>query len=198
MLGKKKLIVYLSKVKRNPFVILWVLLCIGQGIAMFVDPPSFQYTSEKLRIDVIYMMYRLLSWFIWTMKLALPALILSLFPTYFFSGIFLSIIGSGQFSVALIPLVVEIMTLHFQVISDWGILLVNSVYLIGILIIQLIWFSFIKKLSESYKYRLQYDHKKSFIINWWNAFKEVGSSEFKVLLVVYFSVLILKVLTILL
>lgn len=69
-------------------------------------------------------------------------------------------------------------------------------YVIGILLLQLLFLLLFRDLSYSYKYRLQYNHKEKFFVNWYRAIKETLSSEMRPLLFVYVFLLSLKLLLI--
>ncbi|EEI21159.1 hypothetical protein G8J22_02579 [Lentilactobacillus hilgardii] len=82
-----------AKARRNPFIILWFILSVIQITVVFLDQASVQVLPGEQKISVTYLLYGLLSWFAWNIKLIIPTLILSLLPTYLFSGLFLSVIG---------------------------------------------------------------------------------------------------------
>lgn len=184
----------LDKILKNPFFILWGCLCILQGIITFLDPPPIYVASNEPKIGMVYIFYQLLFWVVWTMKLILPTLLLSLLPTYFFCGVFLSIIGSGQFAIVLMPFAAMVVELQLKK-YDWLFLSINFFYVIGILLLQLLLLLLFRDLSYSYKYRLQYNHKEKFFVNWYRALlKETLSSEMRPLLFVYVFLLSLKLL----
>ncbi|MCP9333400.1 hypothetical protein [Lentilactobacillus hilgardii] len=183
-----------AKARRNPFIILWVTLSVIQITMIFLNQPSVQVLPGEQKISVTYLLYGLLSWFAWNIKLIIPTLILSLLPTYLFSGLFISVIGSGQLTVGVMPLAAAIMKVPIQM-NDWFPFIIYVLYCVMLAVLQVALLLLVGRLKDTYKYRLQYNHTQSFYVSWWLSLKEVVFSKWKMLVLIYVVLLILKTLT---
>ncbi|EEI21158.1 hypothetical protein G8J22_02578 [Lentilactobacillus hilgardii] len=79
--------------------------------------------------------------------------------------------------------------------NDWFPFTIYVLYFVMLAVLQVALLLLVGRLKDTYKYRLQYNHTQSFYVNWWLALKEVVFSKWKMLVLIYAVLLILKILT---
>ncbi len=178
----------LRELTHDPYAIIWLILCIIWVISAFTDPAKVSHGQSGTTVP-----FTLLSQFVGTLKLVLPALLLSLIPGRFFSSVFLALVGSGQFMMWVLPLA-TLMVKGYVKTNQIFQITPYLLYLVVVLCFQLLLILLAGELARLYKDRRQYNYKHNFLINWLLALKLLVKGYWLPLVLIYGLMLILRAL----